>query len=403
MQDYLYDRPEVLFPDRVVQEKAREYAIHGRRIDLLFVVDGVRYIVELKAIPLQRDHIGQAVEYYGLMKSYLKEANLRMILVSPSVPAYRAKYLEELGIRCVELPEIPENSATEKQIAKASRASMHRELEVVEREALLRPGDRLVWEEATSPSTPHTVALARRFLRDSLETVREHFPKYEVVPYGVTRFNAPDMDFEYDEASAYGRKEISHGGVWWAYRLGQSQDAPPNDVPNISVITHTSGLDVTLNAELQPSQLVLQRRIRSDPDQFNRILGEHGGLWLKTYFKLEHQPRFYHWILADRLQPGDFDAARILETYRTYTDRFDEYRTRWLDRIIQFNKQLSPKQFAHLNQANRSLNLATRLVHPFLATDPFWAKPYEEQVKQATEAVVRLKPFMDFFVGSSLG
>jgi len=63
MQDYLYDHPEVLFPDQIIQEKAREYAIHGRRIDLLFAVDGVRYIVELKAIPLQRDHIGQAVEY----------------------------------------------------------------------------------------------------------------------------------------------------------------------------------------------------------------------------------------------------------------------------------------------------------------------------------------------------
>jgi len=402
MQDYLYHHPEVLFPGQTVQEKAREYAIHGRRIDLLFAVDGVRYIVEIKANALQREHIGQAVEYYGLMKGYLKEANLRMILVSPSVPEYRAKYLEELGIRCVELPEISENPATEKEIAKASRASMHRELEVVEREALLRPGDRLVWEEATAPSTPRTVALARRFLRDSLEPVRKHFSEYEVVPYGVTRPNAPDIDFEYEEASAYGRKEFTHGGVWWAYRLGQSQDAPPNDVPNISIVSHACGLDVTLNAELQPSQLVLQRRIRSDPDQFNRILREHGGLWLKTYFKLEHQPRFYHWNLADRLAPGEFDAARILETYRTYAARFDEYRTRWLETVVQFNKQLSPKQFAHLNRANRSLNLATRLVHPFLATDPFWGKPYEEQVKQATEAVTRLKPFIDFFVGSSL-
>jgi hypothetical protein len=42
-------------------------------------------------------------------------------------------------------------------------------------------------------------------------------------------------------------------------------------------------------------------------------------------------------------------------------------------------------------------------VHPFLATDPFWGNPYEEQVKQATEAVIRLKPFIDFFVGSSSG
>jgi RecB family endonuclease NucS len=107
LQDYLFEHPELLFPGSRVQEKAREYAIHGRRIDLLFVVDGTRYIVEFKGVPLQRDHIGQVVEYYGLMKKYLKEANLRMILVAPSIPEWRGRYLEELGIRCVELSEVP--------------------------------------------------------------------------------------------------------------------------------------------------------------------------------------------------------------------------------------------------------------------------------------------------------
>ena len=93
MQDYLYVHPEVLFPGSRVQEKAREYTIHGKRIDHQFVVDGMRYIVELKGIPLQRDHIGQVVEYYGFMKSYLNEANLRMVLVAPQVPEWRASLL----------------------------------------------------------------------------------------------------------------------------------------------------------------------------------------------------------------------------------------------------------------------------------------------------------------------
>jgi hypothetical protein len=401
MQDYLYDHPEVLFPGCSVQEKAREYAIHGRRIDLLFVVDGVRYIVELKAIPLQRDHIGQAVEYYGLMKGYLREANLRMILVSPSVQEYRAKYLEELGIRCVELSEIPENPATAKKIATTSRASMHREFAAAERDALIQPGDRFVWEEVTSPSTPRTVALARRFLRDSLEPIRSHFQEYEVVPYGVTRWNAPDVDFEYHEGSGYGRKEVTHGSIWWAYRFGNTRDAPPNDIPNISVMAHPGGLDVTLNAELKPSQLVLRDRIGRYPDLFNRILREHGRLWLKTYLKFEHQPRFYHWVLADRLSPGDFDAARILELYQTSADRFAHNRALWIERIVQFNQQLSHKQIDHLNRANRSPNLATRLTHWFPETDPFWTTQYGEQLQQVIEAVFGLKPLIDFFVGPS--
>jgi hypothetical protein len=214
LQDYLYDHPEVLFPGCLIQEKAREYAIHGRRIDLLFVVDGVRHIVELKATPLQRDHIGQAVEYYGLMKEYLREANLKMILVSPSIPEYRAKYLEELGIRCVEMPVIPEDPATEGPIIRASQASMRRERETTERDSIIRPDDRFVWEEVTSPSTPRTVSLARRFLRESLEPIRSHFQEYEVVPYGVTRWNTPDVDFEYHEESTYGRKEVTRGSVW---------------------------------------------------------------------------------------------------------------------------------------------------------------------------------------------
>jgi RecB family endonuclease NucS len=52
LQDYLYEHPELLFPGSCVQEKAREYTIHGRRIDLLYVVEGVRYIVELKGARL---------------------------------------------------------------------------------------------------------------------------------------------------------------------------------------------------------------------------------------------------------------------------------------------------------------------------------------------------------------
>ncbi|MEP9411238.1 MAG: DUF91 domain-containing protein [Candidatus Brocadia sp.] len=98
IQNYLFENPQVLFSEQIIQEKAREYQIKGRRIDLLFVVDGVRYIVEIKATPIEREHISQVVEYYGLMKEYLQESNLKMILVSPVIPQERRTYLAAIRI-----------------------------------------------------------------------------------------------------------------------------------------------------------------------------------------------------------------------------------------------------------------------------------------------------------------
>jgi hypothetical protein len=398
MQEYLYRHPEVLFPGRLVQERALEYSIRGRRIDLLFVVDGIRYIVELKGVPLQRDHIGQVVEYYGLMKSYFKEANLRMILVAPSVPEWRAKYLEELGIRCVELPEVPTSPASANRLVNISRKSMRREETASEQAAVIQPGDRLVWEEATSPATPRTFALARRFLRDSLETIRTHFTEYEIVPYGITRGHSHDVDLEYDKASSYGEPSFRQGGVWWAYRFGHSQEAPPNDIPNISVMATSCGLDTTVNAELRPSQEVLKQRIRNDPGRFNRIIQEHGDLWLRLHLKFEHQPRFYHWILCLRKPPGEFDAATVLDAYDACGNNYEEERVRWINRIIRDNPSLTDKQRAHLERSNRSLNLATRLTFAFHEGNPFWGMSYDGQIKHLSEAIIRLKPLLDFFV-----
>lgn len=401
LQDYLYDHPEVLFPGAHVQEKAREYTIHGRRIDLLFVVDGVRHIVELKGVPLQRNHIGQVVEYYGLMKSYLSEANLRMILVAPSVPEWRGKYLEELGIRCVELPEVPADAKAADRVACNSRRSMRREATASERDASIQPADRLTWAEATSPANPKTFALARRFLRDSLEPIRTDFREYEVVPYGISRGHSLDFDVEYDEASANGSMVISRGGTWWAYRFGHSQEAPPNDVPNISVMANAGGLDVTINAELKPSQQILQNRIRRDPDRFNQIIRTHGDLRLKLFKKYEHQPRFYHWILSLCRPPGGFDAATILDAYRTSAGRFEAERAHWIERIVRNHRELSEGQIQHLERRNNSVNLATRIVHSFPASDSFWEAPYEQQLKSVVSAVAQLRPLLNFFTGGT--
>lgn len=105
IQDYIFENPSYLFPNETVQEKAKEYSIKGKRIDLLFRVNGIRYIVEIKNVALEREHIGQIVEYYGLMKTYLNEALLRMILVAPRIESWQKTFLEELGIKCFEFKE----------------------------------------------------------------------------------------------------------------------------------------------------------------------------------------------------------------------------------------------------------------------------------------------------------
>lgn len=68
LHDYLFENPDVLFPNQVINRKRREVFIEGRRIDLLFEVDGVQYIIELKRDTIRREDVGQVFEYYGLMK-----------------------------------------------------------------------------------------------------------------------------------------------------------------------------------------------------------------------------------------------------------------------------------------------------------------------------------------------
>lgn len=103
LQDYLFENPDVLFPQQVINSKRREVFIEGRRIDLLFDVEGVQYIVELKRDTIKRETVGQIFEYYALMRMSSTTANFKMILVAPSIPAYRRLPLEEFGIRCVKI------------------------------------------------------------------------------------------------------------------------------------------------------------------------------------------------------------------------------------------------------------------------------------------------------------
>lgn len=398
IQDYLYANPEVLFPSGDVTEKAREYSIHGKRIDLLFVVDGIRYIVEIKNVPIQREHIGQVVEYYGLMRHYMKDANLAMILVSSSIPAWRAVYLEELGIRCVEIPSVPTTEEEVKRIRKETITYSKKVKQKIEVEAALGDGESVAFEDIAGPANPKGMAFARRMLTESLEPIREAFNGYDIIPFGITSQSSQHFDLENDPTRKYGTEKYTRGGTWWAYRFGFSEDMPKNDVPNISIIANTAGLDVTINAELQPSQKVMIDRIQAKSSEFNRLLANHGGLWLKTYLKYEHQPRIYHWILADTKLPGEFSGESILQMQKKHEMTFNEEREQWLKLIISGNKELSELQIQQLEARNKRLNLAIRLVEPFQKDAAFWSFQPEKQVTEIVGAIQRMKPLIEFFV-----
>lgn len=110
-----------------------------------------------------------------------------------------------------------------------------------------------------------------------------------------------DFDLEYNNPSCSGEPNFIHGDVWFAFSFGKTGQEPPNDVPNISVIKNRFVFDVTVNAELQPSQKVLIDGIQTRLDEFDRILSKFDDLMLKTYLKYETNPAS---ITGFRLTPS---------------------------------------------------------------------------------------------------
>ena len=237
-----------------------------------------------------------------------------------------------------------------------------RQAKLNELELNLSLDDRLSRDDISSDITQRKVAIISKIVKDSLPILFKKFSDYEITSYRISRAHSPDYDFEYYAELRYGKKAFVHGGVWFAFRFGFSSGMPPNDVPNVSVIFNDFGCDITVNAELQPAQRVFLKRVDSNKSLFDGLLRSHGGLWLKTYLKYEHQPRFYHWILSDLKPPGQFDGDTILASYELHRRQFDKERAYFIDCIEQNNRELKPGQIRHLREHNRRINLAIRLV-----------------------------------------
>lgn len=221
LQDYLYLNPEVLFPGQRIEEKKREFFIEGRRIDLLFRVDGIVYIVELKRGSIQREHVGQIAEYYGLLRGVMKEQGIRMILAAPSIPQFRRVFLEELGIQCVEIPSIPAHTAELNKVRQEVVAHQKAERVQSNLDASIPQGYGLTFEEASAPDSQTTRVLAHRFLRDSLGAVRNAYPDYELKPLRM----GPSQDVYCDSGQEEANPQWHDGGAWWGYTFGHEEES----------------------------------------------------------------------------------------------------------------------------------------------------------------------------------
>lgn len=398
LQDYLFANPQVLFPGQIIEDKAREFPVDGKRIDLLFKVGGIQFIVELKAVPLQREHIGQVTEYYGRMRGLMREHKFRMILVAPSIPAHWKLFLEEIGIRCVEIVSVPEADGEVRKLQESAReyqSTVEKEKSIA---AFLPKDARLTFEDVSLPVSRRSLAISHHILQDSLEVIQRLYPTFTLIPRKMARADSPDYYCGRGPVDPNIAAPIAGGGAWWAYSFGHSEEMPKNDVPNVSVLMQPWGLDLAINAEVNASQMELMQLVRLAPEVFDGLLKSHGDLWLQTWLKFEHRPQFFHWISRARMAPGQWNAGSLITHFQEQEQAFVVDRAAWIEWIVRNRPDLGEKQVEFLRKRSKNLNLAIRLVSPIHEESHFWNHSYSEQVRSIEVEVGRLKPLIEFFV-----
>ena len=72
----------------------RQGIYEGRRIDLIFKdIHGRTLLVELKRGVVERKHVGQIIEYYGLLKKSGSMTGVELLLIGNNIPHERREYL----------------------------------------------------------------------------------------------------------------------------------------------------------------------------------------------------------------------------------------------------------------------------------------------------------------------
>lgn len=84
----------------------RQAVYQGRRVDLIFKDRLQRtLLVEMKRGIIRREHVGQIVEYYGLLKEEGFESGVELLLIGNIIPHERRLFLDRNGIDVKEISE----------------------------------------------------------------------------------------------------------------------------------------------------------------------------------------------------------------------------------------------------------------------------------------------------------
>jgi hypothetical protein len=397
LRDYLFDHPELLF-EKPISTREREVYVEGKYADLIFHVEGIHYIVELKRETITREAVGQVMEYYGRLRRLHLDRTYRMILVAPHIPAYRSEPLEEFGIRCAEV-DFPEDGLADEEVV--TENSAQRIAKAIRKSDSSPNSSRLSISAFSShdflpPANRNAREIAHELLLNGLTAMESLFTKYEVMPVKMHSVERPDL-LCIPSLNPSQPASLQKVGVWWAYAFGASEQMPKNDTPNLSVNALPWGLDFAINAELMTSQQVLLNRIEAATAIFNKHVSMHGGLELQLWLKIEFRPRFYHWIPLRRVVATQNSGELLLNLRSAAEQNYQELRAYWLDRLSQADANMSAAEVIHMNSRNKSPNLALRIVRTFSSDDEVWRLDVERQKQRFHEEYAALKPLLEFF------
>ena len=103
MEDLIAAYPdEFLEPGWKLHKRQEHY--EGRRIDLIFK-DALNrtLLAELKRGVVTREHVGQIVEYDGLLKKSGSGTGIELLLIGKNIPHERREFLSQIGIEVMEI------------------------------------------------------------------------------------------------------------------------------------------------------------------------------------------------------------------------------------------------------------------------------------------------------------
>jgi len=104
IENLLARYPNEFFGGEDLELIGQQITIFARRMDIVFKdKHGRKIIVEVKRGILTREASGQIAEYYGLMKQEDEDQICELVLCANIIPKERAKFLEAIGIECLEV------------------------------------------------------------------------------------------------------------------------------------------------------------------------------------------------------------------------------------------------------------------------------------------------------------